>query len=573
MGGKLVPTKRLISLFLISLIYLLIAACTASAGIEKANAITETALPTNQVEEMHRIGIRQINGSGEFYDLQSGEQFIPRGVNYVFVPSGSSNTTKLLKVGVYDPQRTRRDFEHLAELGYNCVRVFLDHCSAGTGCITEPGKQGLNPAYLDNITDMMLAAKNAGVYILFTSNDLPDAGGYADKANSGTGSSFAGYRNSYYLRPQSISATRQYWGDLLSGLKDRNAVFENVLGWELLNEQWMFKDQAPLSLNNGLVETTTGVYDMHDEEQKIKMVSDGLVYYITQMKQEILLYDPNALISMGFFVPELVAPDWYVETASLLEKSDLDFFDFHAYPGSDDLHTYAEAFGMAGYDNKPIVLGEYGPFRNIYPDIENAAQVTGNWAADACREGFDGWFYWSYYADNAGVGDRTWGLVDQDNYLLKLFAPLNQPDICQSIEVPNSNIAYNKAVSASASLVNEKPENTVDNDPATQWGAGASPTQWISIDLEGNYKVEEIRLLVAQWPEGKTTHLVQMQSFEQEEYQTMHEFNRLTKDGDWLSFKPEIPIENIVQIRILTTHSPSWVAWKEIQVYGSEVQP
>jgi len=119
MGGKLVPTKRLISLFLISLIYLLIAACTASAGIEKANAITETALPTNQVEEIHRIGIRQINGSGEFYDLQSGEQFIPRGVNYVFVPSGSSNTTKLLKVGIYNPRRTRRDFGHLAELGYN----------------------------------------------------------------------------------------------------------------------------------------------------------------------------------------------------------------------------------------------------------------------------------------------------------------------------------------------------------------------------------------------------------------------------------------------------------------------
>jgi hypothetical protein len=32
-------------------------------------------------------------------------------------------------------------------------------------------------------------------------------------------------------------------------------------------------------------------------------------------------------------------------------------------------------------------------------------------------------------------------------------------------------------------------------------------------------------------------------------------------------------LENVSQIRIQTILSPSWVAWKEIQVYGEPVQP
>src|SRR6266540_4973776 len=317
----------------------------------------------------HVIGIRQVNGVGEFHNQQTNEKFIPRGVNYVFVPLGNGQTIFLLRVGTYDPRRTRDDFGRLANLGYNTVRVFLDQCNKGDGCIGDSDNSGLNPAYLDNIADMMAAAKETGIYFLFTSNDLPDQGGYAEEANFGSGGNFAGYRNSYYLRPQAISATRRYWRDLLTGLVERRAAFDAVLGWQLLYEQWMFRDQPPLSLTSGIVEMTTGSYDMGIPNQKTQMVSDGIVYYIAQMKEEILKHDPTALVTMGFFAPEIAAPDWYVETASLLEKSDLDFFDFHAYPGGPSLQSHAEHFGMLGYDAEPILMGEYGAFRHIYPEI------------------------------------------------------------------------------------------------------------------------------------------------------------------------------------------------------------
>ena len=555
--------------------FAIVASCTPAADAlitvpvpEPAGAQLDGAPGPSSSQAEHRIGVRQVDGVGEFYDLQTGETFVMRGANYVFVPHEGRFNNLLLSAAVYNPQRTRNDFSTLAALGYNTVRVFIDQCNAGPSCIGDSDNEGLNPRYLDNIADMMTAAREAGVYILFTSNDLPDQGGYSEEANFGSGGDFAGYRNSYYLRPNAVTATRRYWRDLLIGLVDRNAAFDAVLGWQLLNEQWMFRDQPPLSLTTGIVETTTGSYDMSDPSQKIQMVSDGLVYYIAQMKEEILSHDPTALVTMGFFAPEIAAPDWYVETASLLERSELDFFDFHAYPGALPLHDYVEAFGMLGNDAKPIVLGEYGPFRHTYSDVLVAARAINDWVVESCEYGFDGWLYWTYYPANDGVDDRTWGLTDDNSFLLDLFAPANQPDPCTALEISSGNLAYHKPVRASASLPGELPANAVDESETTQWGAGAGPVQWIEVDLGQAYGITEIRLLVAQFPEGETIHRIQVRASSSDAYVDVHEFSGVTSDKDWLSFTPDTPLENVRFIRVQTVSSPSWVAWKEIQVFG-----
>jgi len=545
----------------------------ATATLIPPTAISQPTTEPAQPQAEHLISIRQQDGVGEFYNKQTGEKYVPRGTNYVYVPVNDGYTTWLLKVGQYDPQRTRADFSQLAGLGYNTVRVFLDQCNQGSGCIGDEDNVGLNPAYLDNIADMMVAARESRIFILFTSNDLPDQGGYSEEANSGSGENFAGYRNSYYLTPQAITATRRYWRDLLTGLVERNAAFDAVLAWELLNEQWMFRDQPPLSLTSGLVETTTGSYDMSDPDQKTQMVSDGLVFYISQLKEEILLHDPTALVTMGFFVPEIAAPDWYVETASLLEKSDLDFFDFHGYPGGASIQKHAELFGMVGYDDKPIILGEYGAFRHIYAQKDSAARALTEWVADSCQYGFDGWLYWAYYPSDPSAGDQTWGLVDEDNYLLNFLAPVNQTDPCVAVDLANDNLAFDKPVTASRSVAANPPTNAVDDNADTPWIAGDGPVQWIEVDLQGTFRITEIRLLVSQYPFGETTHRVQVRPSSGAAYQTVFEFQGSTNDNDWLIFKPDVPLENVGQIRIQTIASPSWVAWREIQVYGESAQP
>jgi len=522
----------------------------------------------------HPIVVRQVDEVGEFFDRRTGERFVPRGVNYVFVPAKAGGyTLTLLAVKLYDPTQTRGDFKALADRGYNAVRVFLDQCNKGPGCIGDDDNVGLNPGYLDNIADMMAAAHEAGIYILFTSNDLPDQGGYAEEANSASGDDFAGYRNSYYLTEPAVTATRRYWSDLLTGLVERQAPFDAVLGWELLNEQWMFKDQPPLSLTQGTVETTTGSYDMSDPQQKRRMVSEGLVYYIGQMREEILSHDPTALVTMGFFVPDIAAPDWFVDTAPLLADADLDFFDFHAYPGGASLAEHAEHFGMEGYDAKPIIMGEYGAFRHIYGDITGASRALTDWVADSCAVGFDGWLYWTYYPANASAGDQTWGFTDENGALLDLLAPNNHPNPCTPIDVPSANLAYGKPVTASAFLPDQKPEMAVDENEGTQWNAGAHAPQWIEIDLQGTFRITEIRLLVAQYPAGATVHRIQVRTANSTVYTAVHEFSGATNEGDWLVFTLTAPLENVRTIRVETVSSPSWVAWKEIRVSGEETGP
>ena len=50
-------------------------------------------------------------------------------------------------------------------------------------------------------------------------------------------------------------------------------------------------------------------------------------------------------------------------------------------------------------------------------------------------------------------------------------------------EVETANLAFGATTRASAALGDQPPEFAVDEDDTTQWGAGASPTQCIEVDL------------------------------------------------------------------------------------------
>ena len=515
----------------------------------------------------HRIGIRMVDGRAEFFDRATGSRFVPRGADHVFVPAGDGRVRiDLLRVGAYDPVQVRADLGALAASGYDSVRVFIDHCSSGPGCIGDDDGVGLSRAYLDDLADLLAASAETGLEVLLTSNDLPDLGGYADEANAGSGATFAGYRNSYYLTPGAVSASRRYWQDLVGGLIERRARTDVVLGWELVNEQWMFADQPPLSLRSGSVTTTTGTYDMSSEEDRHRMVDDGLVHYIAEVRGAILALDPTALVTMGFFVPDLVAPGWYVRTAPLIERSDLDFFDFHAYPGPITLREHAEHFGMVGFDDKPIVMGEVGAFRARYPSSDAAATAVASWIAESCALGFDGWFYWASRSANPEVSDGTWGLLDDQGELLRRLSPSAQPDPCAEPADLNPDLGTGRPVRASAWRPDEPPRLAVDGSEETSWGSGADPVQWIEVDLGGRRTVAEVRLLVAQFPAGRTRHVV--------EARTPQGLRRIgvaagrTKDGDWLIVRARRPLRGVTAVRVTTTASPSWVAWREVQVYA-----
>ena len=157
--------------------------------------------------------------------------------------------------------------------------------------------------------------------------------------------------------------------------------------------------------------------------------------------------------------------------------------------------------------------------------------------------------------------------MDESGYLLDLLAPTEHIDPCEQISISSNNLAYQKPVTASVALPDQPPMNAVDENAESQWGAGRDAPQWIEIDLEGPYEISEIRLLVAQWPEGITLHRIRGRSASGS-FIELHTFNQATAEGEWLIFTPEDPVESLQVIRIETLSSPSWVAWAEIQVYG-----
>lgn len=127
--------------------------------------------------------------------------------------------------------------------------------------------------------------------------------------------------------------------------------------------------------------------------------------------------------------------------------------------------------------------------------------------------------------------------------------------------------AFSSPVAASASLFESPAANATDGNFDTVWNSGTHPEQWIMLNLGAPQTVRAIRLHVAQYPDGETVHQVWVGS-NPNNLSVVHEFKGMTTDGQVLEFLPSTPQTNVQYIKIVTTQSPSWVAWREIEVIG-----
>ena len=113
-------------------------------------------------------------------------------------------------------------------------------------------------------------------------------------------------------------------------------------------------------------------------------------------------------------------------------------------------------------------------------------------------------------------------------------------------------------------------DNAIDVNKETLWNSGANAPQWIEVELSGDYHLQEIRLLVAQYPNGPSFHRV-FAAGQEKDYRLLTEFSGDTEDGQILTFQAEQP-SMVRFLKIETIKSPSWIAWKEIEVYGYPAQ-
>lgn len=109
------------------------------------------------------------------------------------------------------------------------------------------------------------------------------------------------------------------------------------------------------------------------------------------------------------------------------------------------------------------------------------------------------------------------------------------------------------------------PAYALDGRADTAWNAGWFAPAWIEIDLGAPATITGVRLLVAQSPAGETIHEIVGISPAGIE-RPIAEFRGVTRDGDLLTQSLTTPALDIQVVRVTTLVSPSWVAWREIEI-------
>lgn len=399
------------------------------------SATQQPQAPSSSSEDIepadHHIGVRVVNGQGEFYDRRTQIRFIPRGMNYVRL----ANQTKfdgsatfghsLFDPGQFNSLQVSSDLSKMHSDGYNVVRVFLSPDTMGTS-------SGFSPKYMKNIVEFLKYAKTNDLYVMFTLDWLP-GGKYGELLSPDCCSTFA-LMNANFLPKAGLNANKVFFQDFAKELIQLGAPTEHIFSYQLRNEMFYDGDQPPLSFKTGTVKTANGkTYDMSSAAEKQRMIEENNVYWLDSVRDAILEVDPTALVSVGFFVPQAPNParigdPRFVVSAPAIWQSQVDFVDLHAYPGFElNLKQHVENFGINGMQEKPIVMGEFGGEISRFSSIFSAAETFVKWQVESCQYGFDGWIFW------------TWDLTEQpdffnammqDGAINGVLAPVVRPDPC-----------------------------------------------------------------------------------------------------------------------------------------------
>jgi hypothetical protein len=375
--------------------------------------------------------VRVRDGAGEFYSQLTGETFIPRGNNYIRLERAwypciedSLPYHATFNVGAYDPELADARLIAMNADGYNIVRVFLNG-----NCLGRPDG-GLNAEYVANVADYLQRAQAHDIFVLLTTDDPPVPGYSGTMKHSDT----IDWANRQFLTADGMRANGRFWRDLILALRRAGAPLEAVFSYQLRNEQFFMSNYPPFSLTTGEVTTGNGrTYDMADPGQKKQMMEENIVYWVDGIRATILEADPTALVSVGFFWPQEPHParrgdTRWVTTAPVIRDSQADFIDLHLYPGWElNMQQYVDNFGMAGMQQKPIIMGEFGAARGAFPSEAAAATALQRWQVDSCAHGFDGWLLWTYDTDEQPDfynGRTGQGLINS------ALSPAKRPDPC-----------------------------------------------------------------------------------------------------------------------------------------------
>jgi hypothetical protein len=411
------------------------AAAVTVQAVAQADPAKSAASPV-AVLAPHRIAVRTgADGLAELYDRATSGSFTARGNNYIRLATQTDYEGRTsvyhstFNVALYDAPRAEAALATMELNGYNAVTVFIDGCCVGS--IGDPAG-GLSNGYMANVVDFLQRAKQHHVFVIITQFWLPDRGGWDPVCDHQQFDEI----NLLNLCAGGVAASSRFQHDFVQGLISRGAPLDIILAYELRDEYFYNTSLAPFTMNSGQVTAANGVsYDLGDPAAVQRMMDDGLVYFVDQLRSAIREVDPTALVTIAFFWPQSPNParvgdPRVISVYPAITRSSVDFVNIHGYTVVGDLtiDQLMQNYGLVGYQaEKPVIMGEFGAFRPNYLLVADAAAALKAWQVGGCAYHMKGWLLWTWDTDEAPDG---WNALEGDGSINRALAPVSRPDPC-----------------------------------------------------------------------------------------------------------------------------------------------
>ena len=158
------------------------------------------------------------------------------------------------------------------------------------------------------------------------------------------------------------------------------------------------------------------------------------------------------------------------------------------------------------------------------------------------------------------------GLSDREGLLVPHSATKPEPEAAEGPGTSIKNVALLGSSRASAEW--EIGHRALDDDLETSWSSLVHPLQSFTVVLDQPYLVNRVELIVSQAPAGLTSHALWLAgpSSVHVLYKNISEI--YTEDGQELEIEIHPP-RLVSEVKVVTVQGPSWVAWREVRVFGN----
>jgi hypothetical protein len=117
------------------------------------------------------------------------------------------------------------------------------------------------------------------------------------------------------------------------------------------------------------------------------------------------------------------------------------------------------------------------------------------------------------------------------------------------------------AVKVSSGL--ESAAFAIDHELQLLWSSGMFAPGWIQLDLGQPTTISRVRLYTAQYPAGPTSHQIEG-GLTPGSLAPLGTLDGDTADEQWLELRTNAQVR---YVKVVTVKSPSWVGWRELEVY------